>query len=134
MECFLNSLNSKLCKEVTARIKDDMKLSEIFMIFIEHKQPQYKELYDAIEQCLLNIDIGKFPGADIKDMCVKMRKDIKALIKENQFNSKHNAKICRILTEVGGLNNSEYANPMYAHLTNMKQEVPKHSFVKHRQT
>ena len=56
-----------------------------------------------------------------------MRKDIKALIKATQFDSKHNAKICRILTEAGGLNNSEYSNLMYALLTNLKKEIPKHN-------
>ena len=76
-----------------ARIKDDMKFSEILMIFINHRQPQHGELYDAIEQHLLNIDVGKFPGANTKDVCVKMRNDTKALIKTNQFDSKHNAKI-----------------------------------------
>ena len=110
-----------------ARIEDDMKLSEIFMIFIEHEQPQHGELYDTIEQCLLNIDIGKFPGANMKHMCVKMRKDVKALIKANQFDSKYNAKICRILTEVRGLNNSEYANLKYALLFKVKKEIPKNN-------
>ena len=104
-----------------ARIKDDMKFSEIFMIGVKHEQPQHGELYDAIKQSLLNINVGKYPGANIKDMCVKMRKDIKALIKAHQFDSKHNAKICRILTEARGLNNSEYANPMHVLLTKVKK-------------
>ena len=96
-----------------ARIEDDMKFSEAFMIFIKHKQPQHGELYNAIEQCLLNINVEKFPGANIKDMCVEMRQDIKVLIKANQFNSKLNARICRILTKAGGINNSEHSNLMY---------------------
>ena len=74
------------------------------------------------------MDIGKFPGANIKGMCVEMQKDIKALIKANQFDSKHNARICRMLTKAGGINNrSEYSNPMYVLLTKVKCEIPKHN-------
>ena len=125
IECFLNSLNSKLCKDIMVRIEDNMRFSEVFMIFIKHERLQQGELYDAIEQLPLNVDVGKFQGANIKDMCVEMQKDIKALIKANQFNSKHDAKIYRILTKAGGINNSEYSNPMYALWTNLKCEVLK---------
>ena len=97
------------------------------MIFIEHERPQHRELYDAIEQRLLNMDVGKFPGVNIKDMCVEMQKDLKALIKANQYNSKYNARICRILTKAGEINNSEYSNPMYILLTKVKGEIPKHN-------
>ena len=127
IECFLDLLNAELCKDVMARIGDDIKFSKIFMIFIKHEQPQHRELYDTIKQRLQNIDVGKFPGANIKDMCFKMCKDIKALIKANKFDSKHNAKICRILTEAGGLNNSENSNPTYAKLTKVKKEIPKYN-------
>ena len=46
--------------------------------------------------------------------------------KANQFDCKHNA-ICRILTEAGGLNNSEYSNPMYDMFTKVRKEIPKHN-------
>ena len=90
-----------------AQFEDDTLFSQVFMILIKHKRPQHGELYDAIEQHLLNIDIGKFPGANIKDMCIEMQKDIEALVKANQFDSKYNARICRMLTEAGGINNSK---------------------------
>ena len=73
------------------------------------------------------MDVGKFPGANITDMCIEMQKDIKALITANQFDSKHNARICRMLTEAGGINNSEYSNPIYVLLTKVKHEILKHN-------
>ena len=102
-----------------------MKFSKIFMAFFKHEHSQHGELYDAIKEQLLNIYFGKFLGTNIKDMQVKTCKGIKALIKVNQFDSKHNAKICRILTKAGGLNNSKYSNLMYSKLTNVKKEIPK---------
>ena len=71
IKCLLSSPNKELCKNKMARIEDNMKFSKFFMVFIKHEQPQHRELYDAIEQQLLNIDIGKFPGTNIKEMCVK---------------------------------------------------------------
>ena len=110
-----------------AQTNEEMLFSQVFMIFIEHERPQHGKLYDAIKQHLLNMDVGKFPGANIKDMCVEMQKDIKTHIKANQYDSKHNARICRMLTEAGGINNSKYSNPMYVLLTKIKREIPKHS-------
>ena len=126
-ECLPNSLNSELCKDVMSQTNEEMLFSHVFMIFIKHERPQHGELYDAIEQCLINMDAGKFPGANVKDMCVEMQKDIKALIKANQYNSKHNARICRMLTKAGGMNNSEYSNPMYVLLTKVKHKILKHN-------
>ena len=99
IKCFLNSLNKELCKDNLLRTEDSMKFSKVFMIFIEHEQPQHRELHDTIKQELLNINIGRFLGTNIKEMCVKMQMDVKALVKENQFDSKHNAKICQILAK-----------------------------------
>ena len=82
---FLNSLNKELCKDFLARR--------------QHEQLQHRELYYVIKQQLININVGKFSGANIKEMCAKMQEDIKALVKVNQFDSKHNAKICQILTK-----------------------------------
>ena len=126
-KCLLNSLNSELCKDIMAQTDEEMLFSQVFMIIIEHERRQHGELYDAIKQQLLNMDVGKFPGANIKDMCIKMQKDTKALIKANQYNSKHNLRICRMLTEAGGINNSKYSNPMYVLLTKVKREIPKHN-------
>ena len=39
-ECFMNSINEELRKELLVRIEDDMKFSEIFMIFIKNEHPQ----------------------------------------------------------------------------------------------
>ena len=39
MQCFLNSHNMELCKNIMVRIENDMKFSKIFMIFITHEQP-----------------------------------------------------------------------------------------------
>ena len=44
IECFLNSINEELCKDILARTEDKMLFSEIFMIFIEHERPQHGEL------------------------------------------------------------------------------------------
>ena len=46
-----------------------------------------------------------------------------ALQKANTYNNKHNAKLCRIFTEAGGLNNSEYQTPMYQLLDKVKRAV-----------
>ena len=47
-KCLLNSLNSKLCKDIMAQTDKDMLFSQVFMIFIEHEWPQHVELYDAV--------------------------------------------------------------------------------------
>ena len=96
------------------------------MMFIKQKRPQLRELYYVIEQRFLNIDIGKTPGANMKDMCVKMQKDIKGLANANN-DRKHNAKIYQVLNKAGGINDSEYSNPMYNLLNKVKKEIHKHS-------
>ena len=70
-----------------------MKFSEMFMIFVENECPQSGELYDTIENRVLNLDISNYPGANIKDMVAQARKDILALEKANAYDSKHNAKL-----------------------------------------
>ena len=37
IECFINSLNKELCKDILAQTDNDTKFSEVFMIFIEHE-------------------------------------------------------------------------------------------------
>ena len=36
-KCFLNSLNSELCKDIMAQTDEDMLFSQVFMIFIKHE-------------------------------------------------------------------------------------------------
>ena len=67
---FAKLIELKLCNDIMAWTDEDMLFSQVFMIFIEHEQPQHGELYDAIKKRLLNIDVRKFPGANINDMCV----------------------------------------------------------------
>ena len=94
VECFMNSINEELQKDLLAKIEEEMKFVKIFMIFIENERPQSGELYDTIERRVLSLEVSKFPGANIKDMAAEARKDIQALVKANAYDSKHNAKLC----------------------------------------
>ena len=60
------------------------------MEFIEHEQSQHVEFYVAIEQQLLNIDVERFPDANIKVLCVKIHKDI----------SKHWSRLINLLAKI----------------------------------
>ena len=119
----MNLIGKELRKELLAKIKDDIEFSEIFMIFVENKHPQSGELYDTIESRELSLDINNFPGVNIKDMAAQARKDILALQKPNEYDSKHNAKLCQLFTEAGGSNNSEYITLMYQMLNMVKRMV-----------
>ena len=59
VECFMNSINEELQKDVLAKIEDEMKVKEIFMVFIDNEQPQSGELHDTIEPRILSLEITK---------------------------------------------------------------------------
>ena len=50
IECFVNSISKELRKELLIKSEENMKFSELFMIFVENKRPQSGELYDTIEK------------------------------------------------------------------------------------
>ncbi|MGB0787892.1 MAG: hypothetical protein ACPGR1_07830, partial [Candidatus Poseidoniaceae archaeon] len=83
------------------------------------------ETYDTIERKILEMKVKDYPGANIKAMVIDARQYIKSMVMARQWDSKNNTKLCRILTEAGGLSNPEYSTPMYSFLNEVKEEVAK---------
>ena len=123
--CFLNSLDDELHQDVWTRIEPGMMFTEVFMIFIQHERPQNGETYDSLEQKLINFDssLKNYSGSNIKDICGDMRKIIKGLVRANQYDSKHNSRLCRVLIQAGGLNNEEFTLPLHMKLKDIKTEI-----------
>ena len=123
IESFLDSLSEPLRKKILGKVDKEMKFSEIFMIFIDNEHPQSGDLYNTIEKRVLALDVTNYPGANISDMVADARKDILALEKANAYDSRRNIALCRLFTEAGGPNNSEYSTPMYDMLKEVKKKV-----------
>ena len=99
--------------------------TEVFMIFIQHERPQNGETYDSLEQKPVNFDssLKNYAGSNIKDICGDMRKIIKGLVQANQYDSKHNSRLCRVLIQAGGLNNKDFTLPLHMKLKDIKTEI-----------
>ena len=112
--CLLNSLDDELHQDIWTRIESGMLFAEVFMIFIQHERPQNGETYDSLEQRLINFDrtLKNYAGSNMKDICADMRKIIKGLVRANQYDSKHNSRLCRFLIQARGLNNKEFTLPL----------------------
>ena len=52
-----------------------------------------------------------------------MRKIIKGLVRANQYDSKHNSRLCCVLIQAGGLNNKEFTLPLHMKLKDIKTEI-----------
>ena len=90
----MDSLNKSLCKKILGKIDKEIKFSEIFMIFIDNKRPQSRDLCNTIRKRVLALDMRNYPGANISNMVADAPKDILALEKANAYNGRRNSALC----------------------------------------
>ena len=100
-----------------------MLFTNVFMMFINIKQPQDAELCDSCETKALNMQVSDHPGANIVKMTEFAQSDIVAMICRNAWDSKNSIALTGLLIEAGGEGNHECTHPMLQLLTEMRKAV-----------
>ena len=122
----LNSLKKSLKKTILQKVNEEDGFAVVLMTFVKHERPISGELYESIEQKILNIDIRKYPQRNITKMVKDLQVLLNTLDTANAWDSKNNPELCRILVEAGSppqVKNEEYSLPLNQKLTQVKKAV-----------
>ena len=100
-----------------------MLFTDMFMMFINIKQPQSAKLCNSHKQKVLNVQASDCPGANIVKMTEFAQSNIVAMVQGNAWDSKNNIAPTQLLIEAGGEGNHECTHPILQLLSEVRKEV-----------